>query len=105
MIVAFRSNTSTGLSRDVVGEVVGRPVNSAVLNAASGHPDGKAARMMIAAVVCRCEFPLRINRSTKFTSPDNERVVKQSSLLQVFHQGSRGLVGVAALLADLAGQV
>ena len=60
--------------------------------------------MMIAAVVCRGEFTLRINRSTKFTAPHNERVVEQSSLLQVGQQGSRGLVGIAALPADLARQ-
>ncbi len=42
---------------DVVAEIVGLAVADAALDAAAGHPDGEAARMVIAAVVLRVRPP------------------------------------------------
>ena len=50
-IVACRSWTCTGSLHDVVAEVVGLAVRHARLDAAAGHPDGEAPRVVVAAVV------------------------------------------------------
>src|SRR5258707_13799701 len=41
------------------------------LYAGTRHPDREAARMMVAAVICRRQLTLRIVRPAKFTTPDN----------------------------------
>ena len=57
--------------------------------------------MVVAAVVGRGELALGVDRPAELAAPDDQRVVEQPALLQVVDQGRRGLVGVAALAADL----
>ena len=49
-------------------------------DAASGHPDRKAARVMVAAVVGGARFALAIDRSAEFASPDDKRLFQQAAL-------------------------
>ena len=72
---------------DVVAEVVRLAIDSAAFDAAAGHPHAEAARMMVAAVVCRGERALGIDRAAKLAAPDDERVVQHPALLQVLQQG------------------
>ena len=90
---------------DVVGEVVGLAQGHARLDAAAGHPDREAARVVVAAVVRGGELALRVDRAAELAAPDDQRVVEQPALLQVLDQRGRGLVGVVALAADLVRQV
>src|SRR4051812_41527682 len=48
---------------DVVGEIVGFAVDHTPFDAAAAHPDGEAARMMIAAVVLLGQAALRVDRA------------------------------------------
>ena len=42
-----------GILRNVVGEIVRRPISDAGLDASARHPDGKVAGMMVASVIVR----------------------------------------------------
>ena len=93
------------IADDVVAVVVGFAVGDARPDAAAGHPDGEAARVMIAAVVRGGQVALAVNRATELAAPDDERVVEQPAPLQIENQGGTRLVDVARLIRDLRGQV
>ena len=63
-------------------DFVGRAVNDAPLEAAAGHPDRKAVRMMIAAVVA-----LRARRAAEFGGEDDDRLVQQAAALEIGQAG------------------
>ena len=94
-----------GVFDDVVGEIVGLAVDRAAFDAAAAHPDGEAARMMIAAVVLLRQAALRIDRAAEFAAPDDERLVEQAALLQVLDEAVARLIDVAALVGQPAGDV
>ena len=86
---------------DVVAEIVGLADRLTAFDAAAGHPDREAARMVVAAVVVGGQFPLGVDSAAEFAAPDDQRVLEQAALLQVLNQGGGGLIGVAALACDL----
>ena len=88
---------------DVVAELVRLPVGEAGLDAAAGHPDGKTAGVVVAAVIVFGELALRVVGPAKLAAPDDERVVEQAPLFQIDHQRGGGLVGVFALEGDVVG--
>ena len=58
--------------------LIGGPVNHAAFHSAAGHPKTKPGRVVIPTVILpdvRC--------AAKFTAPDDECFVEQSSLLQI----------------------
>ena len=61
--------------------------------------------MMIAAVVRGGERALGIDRAAEFAAPDDQRIVEQAAVLEIFDQRGRGLIGVAALPFQCARQV
>ena len=64
-----------------ITEFVGCTVNRSSFDSASGHPDGKAERIVIPTIASLCK-----RRSTKFPTPDNQRLIEQTSLFQVMDQ-------------------
>ena len=60
--------------------------------------------MVVAAVVGGCQLPLAVIGAAELASPEHQRVIEHPALSQVSDQGRAGLVGLAALLADAAGQ-
>jgi len=70
-----------------VGNVVTKVIRLSVSNprpdAAPGHPDGEAARMMIAAIVLLRQRPLTISRTTKLATPNHQRVVQHAPSLEI----------------------
>ena len=90
---------------DVVAEIVGLAVDDARLDAAAGHPDREAARMMIAAVVLARQFALAVDRAAELAAPDDQRIVQQPALLQILDQRLAGLIDVAALVRQIAGDI
>ena len=48
---------------------------------------------------------LGVGCAAEFTAPDDERIVEQAALLEVFHQSGAGLVGVPAIIFNAVGQV
>src|SRR5207302_8128249 len=90
---------------DVVGEIIRLAVDGAALDAAAGHPDGEAARVVVAAVVGLRQPALRVDRAAELAAPQHERLVQQTALFQILHQVPRRLVHVAALAGQDARQV
>ena len=93
------------IADDVVAEVVGLAVGDPRLDAAAGHPDREAARVMITAVVRGGQVSLAIDRASELAAPDDQRVVEQPAPLQVENQGGTRLVDVAGLIRHLCREV
>ena len=84
--------------RWVVGEVVGLAEGEAALHAAAGHPDGEDVGVMVSAErFLVVDVALAERSAAELAAPDDQRVVEQAALLQVFDQRGARLVGVAAL--------
>jgi hypothetical protein len=62
--------------RDVVAEVIGLPVAETGLHAATGHEKREASWVMITSRFGTLEITLAGNPSSKFTSPDDQRVIQ-----------------------------
>src|SRR5437763_1116303 len=65
-----------GILADVVAVVIGFAMGDSRLDTAARHPNGEAARMMIAAIVLGLQRTLAVNSSAKLSAPDNERIVE-----------------------------
>jgi len=59
---------------DVEAVVVGSAVDVAGFDAAAGHPEGKDAAMVVAAVAIGFVDALCIGRTAEFPAPDDEGV-------------------------------
>src|SRR5688572_11590390 len=46
------------------------------LHATTGHPNGKARRMMVSSIILFCKFTLAIVGAAKFSAPYNKRLIK-----------------------------
>src|SRR6185312_8670618 len=82
---------------DVVAVLVGLADNSTALHAATGDPHAEIARMVIAAVIGVGELALAEHRPPELATPDDERVVEQTALLQIGDEGGGGLIGATTL--------
>ena len=74
-------------------------------NTASRKPIGETIRVVVSTVILRCQFALAINRSSKFTAPNDQCLVEHTALLQVHQQCGCCLVCIAALRFDAVGRV
>ena len=74
-------------------EIVCRAVANAGFDAAPGHPNGIAVRMMIAADFGWLEIALHHWRAAEFAAPNDERFVEKAALLQIFDERDGGLIG------------
>jgi len=81
-----------GILVDVVRELVSRPDRGPVLDAPAGHPDRKAARVMVAAIILGGEFSLAVHGSPEFAATDDERIVQQTPLFQILNERGRRLI-------------
>ena len=93
------------IANNVVTEVVSFAVDCTAFETTACHPHGEAARMMVATVIFFRQSTLRIDRTPKFTAPDDQRVFKQAALLQVGDQTIRCLVKVTTLIGQSASRV
>ena len=65
--------------RDVIARVIGLPVAYPRFHTATGHPEGKTTRVMVAT---KCiGISLRVDSTTKFSTPDNQRILEHIALL------------------------
>src|SRR5206468_2937663 len=76
-----------GMEPDLVGGAVGDPA----LDAAAGHPDREAVRVMVAAVGA-----LAAGGAAELRRPHHERVVEHAAALKVLEQAGDWLVNLAA---------
>ena len=74
--------------------LIGCPDRCAALDAASGHPGGEAVAVVIATAA---RSVLRRWLTTELTAPDDQRVLQESSFLEVLNQPGNWLVGFARM--------
>ena len=86
---------------DVEAEVVGDAVDMAFFEAAPSEPDAEAAVVVIAPIVAALDH----GSAAELAAPDDEGVVEQAALFEVFDQGGAGLVGSLAVLLDGFGEI
>src|SRR4051812_20739589 len=84
---------------NVISEFICFTIHRTSFDTTAGHPDGKAAWMMIAAIIIGCHRALAVIGSAEFPAPDDKRFVKQSPLLQIGDQSGRSLVYILCLPA------
>ena len=85
---------------NVVTDFIGLAMRYARPDAATGHPVSKAARMMITPVRRFACSALTIGSATKLTTPDHQRVLEHTTLLQVGNQCCTCLIGILTLLGQ-----
>ncbi len=95
----------TGLSAMVVAQLVGGADGDARLDAAAGHPDGEAVRMVVAAQELRAAPRLVHRRAAELAAPDHQGVVQQPAPLQVRQQGRDRPVHLPALVRQVLDDV
>ena len=93
-----------GILGDIVAVFIGLAVDMSTPNPGPSDQCGKAARVVIPAVVIGRQSALRIDGPAELASPDDESIVEQASFFEVFDQGFGGLIGVTALEFDRVGQ-
>src|SRR6516225_1946858 len=87
---------------NVVAEIVRLAVADAGLDSPAGHPDRKAAWMVIPAVVFMSELALAVDGSAKLAAPDHQRIVEHTTLFEVGDKSETCLVDVPALIGKIA---
>ncbi len=95
-----------GVLGRVVGEVVGLAEREAAFDAAAGHPDREDVGVMVSAerflsLMSPWQNGVRPGAPSGSAAPDDQRVVEQPALLEVFDQRGARLVGVAELDSSL----
>ena len=93
--MACRSLMRHAVDGGLVADLVGRAVADAALDAAAGHPDGEAVRIVVAAGLLAC---LRDRQPAELAAPDHQRLVEQAALVEVRQQAGDRLVGLAGEL-------
>src|SRR6476659_2574485 len=91
-----------GVANDVIAKIVGFSPYDARFDPAAGEPDGKAAAMMVAAVI-GLQGALGVNGAPKLAGPDDERVVQHAAPFEVEDERGLRLVDVAGLARDVDG--
>src|SRR5947209_17817253 len=89
----------------VIAEIVRLAIYHSTLDAPAGHPHGVTARMMVAAVIIVAQFALAIDGASKFSTPHDERIIEHAALFQIEDKAFAGMVNVAALQRQVAGQI
>ena len=60
----------------VVAIVISLAIGGSRAHASTGHPDGKTARVMVAAIVFLAQPALAVYGPPEFARPDDERVIE-----------------------------
>ena len=80
------------VSGDVVAVIVRLSQDHARFHAATSHPHGKAAGVVIAAVIVLSQWTLAINRSAELPSPNHQSVVQHTPLFEILDESRGGLI-------------
>ena len=72
------------IADDVVTIFVGLTISGTRFDPGSREQHGVAAGVMVTAIIVYRHSPLRIDRTAKFPAPDNQRVLQQIALFEVF---------------------
>ncbi len=87
---------------DAKAEFIGFAVDDSRLGSAAGDPHRKGVDVMVAT---HGIAHLAHRRAAKFASPNHQRVVEQTALLEIEYEGGAGSIDVAADLIEIGIQV
>src|SRR5207248_1373849 len=90
---------------DVVAVIIRASIGHAWFDTAACEPNAEATRMMIASIIVLGELALGITGAPKLSTPNNQGVFEHATLLQIFNEGSAGLIGFLRLVADAGRQI
>src|SRR3954463_10232754 len=80
---------------------IGLAVNKTVLHAAPGQENRKAIRIMIAPQdIARSRSAFAERGATKFTAPNHQRILQQTTLTQIAQQRGHRLIHGSALFSE-----
>ena len=79
---------------DVVGVFVRLAVGDAAFDAATGHPGGEAAGVVIASVLVALKFALAVGGAAEFAGEDDEGVIEHAALFEIGEEAGAGLIDV-----------
>ena len=89
----------------IVSEFICFAIHRSWFDSTACHPDAEALGMVVASVVGPINLTLTVIGATKFATPDHQRFIEQSSLLQVLDQACRSPVYVFCLHPHVIDQV
>ena len=75
-----------GVFGNVVGVVIGFADGLTGFDAAAGEPHGEAAGVVVATEAFWGEVALAVNGAAKFAAPDDEGVIEEAALFEVFDE-------------------
>ena len=81
---------------DVVAEIIGFAVRVPCFNSGARHPHREATRVMVAARLGAVPFSLTGHSTAELAAPNDQSVLEQAALFQVFHECGAGLIRIAA---------
>src|SRR5215467_1419155 len=90
---------------NVVAVIISATVSQAWFDTATGEPDAKATRMMIATVIVFGKLALGIAGTSELTAPDHEGIVEHTALFKILDECRTGLIGLVGLVANTRGQI
>jgi hypothetical protein len=90
-----------GIGRDIETEVIGDAVDVAFFQTAASEPDAEAAVVMITTIVAALDH----GGAAELAAPDDESVVEETPLFEVFDESGAGLIGSLAVFFDGFGEV
>ena len=94
-----------GVFGDGESEFIGFAVVETAFDAAAGHPNRVAVRIMIAAQnFAFCGAPFAKGSSAKFAAPNNESFLQKTALFEVFDKSGDGFVHSGAFFGQAFGE-
>ena len=91
-----------GVLGDIVAEFIGRAVFKARLHAATSHPDGEGAAVVVAARAGVTKAALAEGRAAELGGEDDERILQHAAGFEVLEERRGWLVNVVTLVGQLA---
>ena len=89
----------------VIAEIIRLSVTETGFDAPSSHEHREATRVMISSCLGTLEVALPRDSSTKFTTPNDQRILEESPLFQVMKQTCGRLVHIPTAVRALGGEL
>src|SRR5260221_4021384 len=90
---------------NIISQFICLPIDDSRFDPTACHPYTKAAWMVIAAITIRLKFTLAIIRASEFATPDHQRFIQHTTVLQILYQGSRSLIDTFCKVTGPIGQI
>lgn len=92
-----------GIPDNVIREIAGFSVTDAAFDPTAGEPDAEAARVVVAAILCRGELALTVDRASELAAPDDKSFIEKATLFEIFEERRLWLISVLALQRQVTG--